>query len=736
MAVVTVRRPGSTLVGLAVISALAAVTLTPAAVVPAAAEASPDLAAAGRASVGMADPAHGRWVLANNAGQGTAFYYGDAGDVPFMGDWDCDGIDTPGLYRQGDGRVYLRNRNDQGNADVWFYFGDPGDVPLAGDFDGDGCDTVSLYRPATGRVYVINQLGADGHGLGAADFHYPLGEPGDVPLAGDFNGDGVDTVGTYRPEDSTFSLPDHLGPTPPSRAFAYGDTGDRPLVGDWAGQGVDTVGVYRPGSGAFYLRHRNDTGRADEIVPAPGPGHPVAGVFGLDRPNVVVILVDDQRYDELEHAYGRSLPGWDSALERELVAAGTTFPNHFLTTPLCCPSRAAMLTGRYGHNNGVWGNSDVVGDQNGGFQGYVRYGGDAANLGVWMQDAGYTTGYVGKLLNGFLAQHTPTGWDEWSIAITHQEFDYFAFTRNENGVAVEYGQDEPAYLTDVDHRHAVAFLDRHADRRAPFLLFVSPYAPHGPVQPPPRHHGLHDCVADFAFPFEHDLSDKPQHIRDGAEEQLGWGCIGHRRMDITLAVDELIGGVVAALERAGALEDTYLFFTSDNGLVVGEHQIGGKANPYEPAIRFPLIVRGPDIAAGKTQRHLVANIDLAPTLLDLAGAPLPPEIDGASLVGPMTGRVPSAEWRSAVLLELLAPVHTSFNKVTIPPFAGLRTRQHTYVEYATGETELYDLRADPHQLESRHATADPALIDRLARQLDRLRDCSGADCRTATGLPG
>ncbi len=233
--------------------------------------------------LGLVDPATGRWYLGIGAGDVDAFYYGDPGDEPFLGDWDCDGVDTPGLYRKLDGHVYLRNSNSAGVADVRFYFGDPGDHPLAGDFDGDGCDTVSLYRPATGHVYIINRLGSGARGLGAADAAYRVGEPGDVPFAGDFDGDGIDTVGTVRPGAGIVELRNRHGGGADVR-FTFGDPGDQPVAGTWRGT-TDTIGVFRPAAATFHLRHANRSGPADATVTWGQPGWvPVAGrVTGTPR---------------------------------------------------------------------------------------------------------------------------------------------------------------------------------------------------------------------------------------------------------------------------------------------------------------------------------------------------------------------------------------------------------------------------------------------------------------------
>ena len=214
-------------------------------------------------SVGLVDPATGVWRLRASDTTVDVFYYGNPGDVPFVGDWDCNGFESPGLYRQSDGFVYLRDANTQGNADVEFYFGNPGDVPLAGDFNGDGCDTVSIYRQSEGRVYVINRLGDGSGGLGAADYAYYFGNPGDKPFVGDFTGDGVDSVGLHRESTGLVYFRNTNTQGVADASFIYGDPGDRMVAADWTGNGVDTVGIYRPSTSRFYFRFSNTQGSAD-----------------------------------------------------------------------------------------------------------------------------------------------------------------------------------------------------------------------------------------------------------------------------------------------------------------------------------------------------------------------------------------------------------------------------------------------------------------------------------------
>ena len=230
---------------------------------------------------GLVDPATGLWYLRDRDGLVTSFYYGDPGDVPMLGDWDCDGVDTPGLYRQSDGFVYLRNSSTAGPADLRFFFGNPGDVPLAGDFDGDDCDTVSVYRPAEGRFYIINQLGADGGGLGAAESTYLFGDPGDQPFVGDFDGDGVDTVGLHRATIGLVYQRNSHSQGIADTSFVFGDPGDRLVTYDWNGDGRDAPGLFRPATTTFYFRFSNSAGFADaQYISGDSDWIPVAGTFG------------------------------------------------------------------------------------------------------------------------------------------------------------------------------------------------------------------------------------------------------------------------------------------------------------------------------------------------------------------------------------------------------------------------------------------------------------------------
>lgn len=216
-------------------------------------------------SIGLVDTG-GKWRLLNALSKDAAvntFYFGNPGDIPFMGDWNGNGVATPGLYRQSDGYVYLRNSNTQGAADITFFFGNPGDVPLVGDFDGNGKDTVSIYRKSQGKVYIMNQLGKNGGGLGAATSSFFFGNPGDTPFVGDFNGNGKDSVGLYRASKGFVYFRNSLTTGNAHLSFFYGNPGDVILAGDWDNDGDDTVAVYRPSAGRIYVNLKNAAGAAD-----------------------------------------------------------------------------------------------------------------------------------------------------------------------------------------------------------------------------------------------------------------------------------------------------------------------------------------------------------------------------------------------------------------------------------------------------------------------------------------
>ena len=239
-------------------------------------------------SIGVVDSASAFWLLVGFDGTSTEFTFGDPGDLPMIGDWDCDGIATPAVWRPSNGDLYLRNSNSAGEADYVSNFDDLEAIPVVGDFNGNGCDNISFYHPTEGLVRVFNTPEAEidaASGTTPSDTEYFFGGEGDVPFAGDFDGDGIDTIGLFRPSTGVLYLKNTHTDGPADIEFAFGATGDIPIAGDWGvDDGSDTVAVYRPEAGTFFFRYDNSAGPPNEtfeigVVDA----LPVAGAFGLDR---------------------------------------------------------------------------------------------------------------------------------------------------------------------------------------------------------------------------------------------------------------------------------------------------------------------------------------------------------------------------------------------------------------------------------------------------------------------
>jgi N-acetylglucosamine-6-sulfatase len=396
----------------------------------------------------------------------------------------------------------------------------------------------------------------------------------------------------------------------------------------------------------------------------------------VHRPNVVLIVTDDQRWDTLD-----AMP----AVKRLLVDDGVTFENAFTTTPSCCPSRVGLLTGEYSHDTGVLDGS--VGNAPGGAPAFE----DDSSLATWLDDAGYRTGLFGKYLNDYAALprgYIPPGWDQWfAIAQPPPQIRYYDYELNENGTIVRYGDAPSDYSTTVLEGHAVSFVSEEQ----PFFLYFAPIAPHPPSLPAPQDAGAHVDTSWEAPPSfaEDDVSDKPGAGAGPLDLEDARG-IREDMLRSLLAVDRAVEAIADAVEDAGLSNDTYFLFTSDNGYLWGEHRLLGKVWPYEESIRVPLVIRPPGGHTARSVDALVLNIDVAPTIADLAGVDPPLPHDGRSLM-PLLDRHTGA-WRDRFVVEFLgyAP--------GIPPYSGIRTNRYLYVEYENGWRELYDVRADPFEL--------------------------------------
>jgi arylsulfatase A-like enzyme len=437
----------------------------------------------------------------------------------------------------------------------------------------------------------------------------------------------------------------------------------------------------------------------------------------------------------------------------------TTFTDAIVTTPLCCPSRASMLTGQYAHNHGVLRND------------YRQLRDKRNTLPMWLSKAGYRTIHIGKYLNVYRKARGPEtrpapGWDVWQ---TIQEPNtYYDYVLSVNGRKVRYGSGAHAYLTDVLNRRAARVVRREARRDGPFFLQLDHWAPHddsrgggagpcagrGDAVSAPRDVGR---FADEPLPQppsfnEADVSDKPSFIRaqspvDPARVEQNYRCA----LESLAAVDRGIAKLHRALRKTNELRRTVIVFVSDNGYFYGEHRLRFKVDPYEEGLRIPLLVSIPRKLRGEgtgpaTASEPVANIDIAPTILALArAAPCRRRrdcrtMDGRSLVPLLRGD--RTEWpQDRALAVEYTGRNTGFSSCS---YRGIRVADELLVEhtlipnFTTGacepriEREHYDVGADPFQLDNLYpASAGTATAARQAELSERL-----ANLRLCAGVPG
>jgi len=400
-----------------------------------------------------------------------------------------------------------------------------------------------------------------------------------------------------------------------------------------------------------------------------------------ERPNVVVIMTDDQDF--------RSM-GAMPKTRRLIARRGTTFTTAITSFPLCCPSHATYYTGQYPHNHDVVWNTFPLG-------GYAKLR-SAETLPVWLRRAGYRTIHIGKYLNQYGERdprEVPPGWEDWHGGVDPTTYDYYGFTLNHNGRLQTYPRQPRFYSTDVYAGVAERAIRDARRSGKPFFMSLAPNAPHTvsaaaraelegtPALPAPRHA---DRFADAPLPAwpnfdEADITDKPNLLqsvfdRITAKEKAELTAHFRGRMGSLLGVDDLVERVVRALRRNGVHRDTDIIFTSDNGWMLGEHRLtdpmssdgsasGVKFFPFDGSARVPLMAAGPDFPSGRVVRGPVVNADLAPTVLDLAGARAGIPQDGLSLR--RAARRPSRVARRGVLLE------TFTNPRGAPPYRSVRT---------------------------------------------------------------
>jgi arylsulfatase A-like enzyme len=424
---------------------------------------------------------------------------------------------------------------------------------------------------------------------------------------------------------------------------------------------------------------------AGPVIAFSGSSEPVAAA--QKKPNVVVILTDDQRYDTLW-----AMP----KVQNLLVDHGVQFNQGFVVNSLCCPSRTSILTGDYSHTTGVWRDNPPFG----GYPTFSGNGDEESTLATWLHADGYRTALFGKYLNGYedaaAAGTIPPGWDSWNAFSRAGYYNYRAFVHNRLHKFSGHPRD---YSTEVLAGEASSYIQK---TKSPFFMYFAPYAPHRPATPSDRykHRFSHLDPYHPRSYNEGDVSDKPQYIQDQPrihkKQARAIKRFRQRQYQTLVSADNAVGKIVSALDQAGQLENTIIFFLSDNGIAWGEHRWTSKKVPYEPSIRVPYVVRyDPMTSQGSVdQSNMVLNIDIAPTIAQLAGAKAP-AMDGMSLVPLLDGT--ATDWRQDFLVE-----HLSKNRAQAPPtYCAVRSEDYMYVYYATGEKELYSLKQDPEELRNR-----------------------------------
>jgi len=485
----------------------------------------------------------------------------------------------------------------------------------------------------------------------------------------------------------------------------------------------------------------------------------VPATAAAQKPNVVMVVTDDQRLDEFDK---RTMP----ATKKLIADQGTTFTEAIIPTPTCCPSRASIITGQYGHNNGVLANAP----------GYRALQNPGSTLPVWLQEAGYQTAHLGKYLNGYQGVADPNtevapGWDQWHTLLPPRQ--YYGYNLAVNGKKRKYGDKDPDYLTRVLNRRTTHLIRRFARKPDPFYIQLDQFAPHtesgissgkvrckGGTVPDPRDEKRFRNVKLPGRPNfnEKDVSDKPSFIRvrdrlDATGKRKVTKRSGCRRASLR-AVDRGVEKIVRTLDKEGELNRTVIIFVSDNGYFLGEHRISvNKTFPYEEALRVPLAMRVPQGVVGGSRpakvKKLVANIDLAPTILELAGGEPCTSgecrvMDGHSLVGLLKGNGGGIPNNRSLVLEY---GRKRDKDGLLCEYAGIRDPARVYVEF-TGlasdggcreidEGEFYDLRRDPFQLANLFVPNRGASTQAdLGAKLDELRDCAGIAGRDPQPLEG
>ena len=427
-----------------------------------------------------------------------------------------------------------------------------------------------------------------------------------------------------------------------------------------------------------------------------------------DRPNFVFIYTDDQRWDALgvvqrEQGDKARFPWFESPNLDRLASEGIRFRNAFVVNSLCSPSRAAFLTGRYNHLNGVANN-------------HSPFPTDNVTWSALLKQAGYSTGYVGKFHHGQMTGNRP-GFEYSASFLGQGRYTDCPFQVN--------GQTTPTtgWVDDVSTDFAIDFLKQNRDK--PFALVVGYKSAHGPFEPPPRladkYSGQESrpvpnmgIPAIYAGKFSAgEAKQKPAEPKKAKQKAKAGSGMRQGYFGCLTAMDENVGRLLAALDELKLAENTMVVFASDNGYYLGEHNLGDKRSAYDESLRIPLVVRWPALGEkgrGKLIDQMVLNIDLAPTFLDLAGVKISDTMQGRSWRPLLEGNATTANWRTSYFYEYFFE-----RSYAIPTVLAVRTDKAKLIKYPGHDdwTELFDLAADPY--ETKNLVSDPTAKDLLAK---------------------
>jgi N-acetylglucosamine-6-sulfatase len=467
---------------------------------------------------------------------------------------------------------------------------------------------------------------------------------------------------------------------------------------------------------------------------APAAAQPVTTGSLSDVKNVVLILADDLDWELFDR-----IPRLTALKDQ-----GMTFTNHTVTDSLCCPSRTSILRSQYLHNHHVVSNIEETG---GGWQTFKKLGEQRDCLPVWLKSGGIRTGLFGKYLNGYSEKarskaSIPPGWDAWAVPASGADsYSGYNYTLNDNGRWRSYGKTQSDFLNDVITNRTVAFI-----RSAPegFFAELASFNPHRPSPVAVRNKGTHLLdVAPRTPSYNAYGANEPTWMRRLADldlkAQVSIDLQYRQRAQSAESVADSIDAVRAELTATGKAASTLIVVTSDNGYHQGTHRMrAGKRTAFHEDTVVPMIVIGPGVQPGSTVNAMTSTVDLAPTFTELLHSPTPAWVDGRSLASMLaTGSVP-ADWRTASLTESMGrstPKDPDYQPDSPPRFTALRTPQWLFVAYRDGERELYDLAADPFELNNIAGTADPSIVAALNSQLQAMRACDGPTCRVADSLP-